>query len=117
MGFQEFEAPRFQDNRHMKVVWLSAISTGRLYTPGNIPVTHFCWRLSRPQGHSAAGWIMSMKNSDDTNGNRNRDLLACSAVPQTTESTGKIHMYLQGFGIQRRQNCALMYRPRLLSRL
>jgi hypothetical protein len=28
---QEFEAPRFQDNRHMKVVRLSALSTGRLY--------------------------------------------------------------------------------------
>ena len=25
------EAPRFQDNRHMKVVRLSALSTGRLY--------------------------------------------------------------------------------------
>ena len=23
--------------------------------PGNIPGTHFCWRLSRPQGHTAAG--------------------------------------------------------------
>jgi hypothetical protein len=30
--------------------------------PGNIPGTHFCYRLSRPQGHSAAGRIMSMKN-------------------------------------------------------
>jgi len=30
-GFQEAEALRFQDNRHMKVVRLSAISTGRLY--------------------------------------------------------------------------------------
>ena len=29
-GFQEVEAPRFQDNRHMKVVWLSALRTGRL---------------------------------------------------------------------------------------
>jgi len=28
--------------------------------PGNIPGTHFCWRLSQPQGHSAAGRIMSM---------------------------------------------------------
>ena len=27
---------------------------------------------------------MSMKNSSDTIGNRNRDLLACSAVPQPT---------------------------------
>jgi hypothetical protein len=29
--------------------------------PGNIPGTHFCWRLSQPQNHSAAGRIMSMK--------------------------------------------------------
>jgi hypothetical protein len=30
--------------------------------PGNAPGTHFCQRLSRPQGHSAIGRIMSMKN-------------------------------------------------------
>ena len=30
-GFQEFEVPRFQDNRNMKVVRLSALGTGRLY--------------------------------------------------------------------------------------
>ena len=30
-GFQEDEAPRFQDNRHMKVVRLSALRTGRFY--------------------------------------------------------------------------------------
>ena len=30
-GFQEFEALRFQENRHTKVVRLSAIRTGRLY--------------------------------------------------------------------------------------
>ena len=41
-GFQEVEAPRFQDSRHMKVVRLSALRTGRLYPPGNIPGTHFC---------------------------------------------------------------------------
>jgi hypothetical protein len=41
-GFQEVEAPRFLDNRHMKVVRLSAIGTGRLYPPGNIPGTYFC---------------------------------------------------------------------------
>jgi len=29
---------------------------------------------------------MSMKNSNDTIGNRTRDLPACSAVPQPTES-------------------------------
>ena len=31
-GFQEVEAPTFQDNRHMKVVRLSALRTGRLYS-------------------------------------------------------------------------------------
>ena len=30
-GFQEDETSRFQDNRHMKVVRLSALRTGRLY--------------------------------------------------------------------------------------
>jgi len=29
--FQKFEAPRFLDNWHTKVVRLSALSTGRLY--------------------------------------------------------------------------------------
>jgi hypothetical protein len=53
-------------------------------SPGNIPGTHFCWRLSRPQGHSAAGRIMSMEKSSDTIGNRTRDLPVCSAVPQPT---------------------------------
>ena len=34
---------------------------------------------------SAAGRIMSMKNSSDTIGNRTRDLPASSAVPQLNE--------------------------------
>ena len=68
----------------MKVVKLSALPTGRLYPPGNIPGTHFCQRLSQTQGHSAARRIVSMKNSNDTIGNRTRDLRACSAVPQPT---------------------------------
>jgi hypothetical protein len=50
--------------------------------PGNIPGTHLCKKLSRPQGHSAAGRIMSMKNSSDTIGNRPPDLPLCSAVPE-----------------------------------
>jgi hypothetical protein len=31
LGFQEVEAPRFLDSRHLKVVRLSALRTGRLY--------------------------------------------------------------------------------------
>jgi hypothetical protein len=40
--------------------------------------------LNQPEGHSAAGRIMSMKNSNDTIGNRTHELPACSAVPQPT---------------------------------
>ena len=68
----------------MKVERLSALRTSRLYPPGNIPGTHFRLRLSQPQGHSAAGRIMSIKNSNDTVGNRTRDLPTCGAVPQPT---------------------------------
>jgi len=78
-GFQEGEDLRFQDYRHMKVTRLSALRTGRLYPPGNVPDTHFCQRLSRSQGHSAAERITSMKNSNDTIGNRTCDIPACSA--------------------------------------
>jgi len=41
-GFQEVEVPRFQDNRHMKVVRSSALRTDRLYPPVNIPGPHSC---------------------------------------------------------------------------
>jgi hypothetical protein len=42
LGLQEVEAPRFQGSWNMKVVRLSALSTGRLYPPGIISGTHFC---------------------------------------------------------------------------
>jgi hypothetical protein len=57
--------PGFLDSRYMKVARLSALCTGHLCLPcppGDIPGTHFCYRLVRPQGRSAAGRIKSMKN-------------------------------------------------------
>jgi len=36
---------------------------------------------------------MSMKNSNDTIGNRTRDLLVCSAVPQTSALPRAPHCY------------------------
>jgi hypothetical protein len=74
------EEEDFEDNRHMKVVRLSVLHIGRLYPPGNIPGTHFFNRLCCRQGHNAAGRIMTMKNSNDTIGNRTHELPACSAV-------------------------------------
>ena len=41
-GFQDVEAARFSDSRHIKMMPLSALSTGRLDPPGNIRGTHFC---------------------------------------------------------------------------
>jgi len=34
--------PEFLGSRDMKVVRLSAVRTGNLYPPGDIPSTHFC---------------------------------------------------------------------------
>jgi hypothetical protein len=80
-GFQEVEAPEFQDSRHMKVVRLSALRNGRLYFLGDIPDTRFRYRLSVLQGQCATG---RMNNAYDTIGNRTRELPAWSAVPQPT---------------------------------
>ena len=44
--------------------------------------------MSQSQGHSEAGRTMSMKNSNDTIGNRNRDLPVCSVVPPNKMGTG-----------------------------
>jgi hypothetical protein len=61
-----------------------ALSTGRLYVPGNIPGTRFCRTLIRPHGHGAAGRAMPMKSTNDTVGKRTGDIPACSAVPRQT---------------------------------
>jgi hypothetical protein len=54
------------------------------YTPRKISGTHFCQRLSQPQGHSMAGRIRSTEKSNDLIGNWTHDLPACSTVPQPT---------------------------------
>jgi hypothetical protein len=64
------------------VVRLLALCTGRPLLPRKIPGTHFCQRLSRPQGHSEAGRIRSIEKTNDLIRNRTCDLPACSTVPQ-----------------------------------
>jgi hypothetical protein len=65
-------------------VRLSALRAGRSLPPRKIPGTQFCQRLSRPQGHSAAGRIRSIEKSNDLIGIRSRNFPACSIVPQPT---------------------------------
>jgi hypothetical protein len=66
------------------MVRLSAQRTGQLYHQKIFLILNSVKRLSQPQGHIAAGSIMSLKNSNDTVGNRTRDLPTCGAVPQPT---------------------------------
>ena len=60
----------------------SAHESGKIVSPTHrspLPLdTHFFYS----QGPSAAGRIMSMKNSNDVIGNRIHDLLSSSSVPQ-----------------------------------
>jgi hypothetical protein len=51
------------------------------YAPANFTTQEIFLVFMRLQDYSEAGRIMSMKNSVDTIGDRNRDPQACSAVP------------------------------------
>jgi hypothetical protein len=64
-------------------VRMSALRAGRPLPPRKIPGTHLCQRLSRPQGHSAAGRIRSIEKIHLI-GSHTRDLPACSLVSQPT---------------------------------
>ena len=50
-------------------------------SPGNTLGNQFCYGVSRSQGHSATGRIMSLKNSNYSIGNRIRDLQVYSVLP------------------------------------
>jgi hypothetical protein len=63
-------------------VRLLVLRAGHPLAPGIFLGTHFCYRLSRPQGHSAAGRIRSIEKYGDLIGNRTRGLPACGTVPQ-----------------------------------
>jgi len=65
---------------------LSAPRTGRLFLPGDTPGTNFCWRLGRPQGHSAVGRNKSKKNVSNNTGNGTREPM----IPQTVIFNGEL---------------------------
>jgi hypothetical protein len=57
LGLRQVEAPTFSDIRLIDGGKVVRPTRRPLFTPRKIPGTHFCWRLSRPQGHGAAGRI------------------------------------------------------------
>jgi hypothetical protein len=76
--------PHFVDNRLTDGREVVSLMHWPPFTSRKIPGTHFCSRLSRPQGHSEAGRIRLIEKSNDLIGNRTRYFLACSIVPQPT---------------------------------
>jgi hypothetical protein len=87
--------PHFLDNRLTDDGEVVSLTRRPPFTARKIPGTHFCSRLSRPQGHSAAGRIRSIEKSHDLIGNRTRDLLACCIVPQPiTLPSAPIYIYI-----------------------
>jgi hypothetical protein len=56
-GCETSRFPHFLDNRLTNGGKTVSLTRRQPFTPRNIPGTHFCWRLSRSQGHGAAGRI------------------------------------------------------------
>jgi hypothetical protein len=75
-GCETSMLPHFLDNRLADDGEVVSLTRRPPFAPRKIPGTYFCYRLTRPQGHCAAGWIRSIEKS----GNRTRD----DIVPQPT---------------------------------
>jgi hypothetical protein len=71
-------------------VRLSALLAGCSLVPRRFLVLISVKRLSRPQGHSAAGRIRSVEKSNDLIGNQTRDLPACSISASINNANASI---------------------------
>jgi hypothetical protein len=83
-GCETSRVPHFLGSRLTDGGEVVSLTRRPPFTPRNIPRSHFCQRLSRPQGHNAGGMIRSIEKSTEFLGNRTHDLPACGVVPQPT---------------------------------
>jgi hypothetical protein len=74
----------FPDNWLTDGCEVVSLTPGHPLLPREIPDTHFCQRLSRPQSHSAARRIRPIEKIQWPHRDRTRNLPACSTVPQPT---------------------------------
>jgi hypothetical protein len=71
---------------------LPALHTGHLYPPRKYSWYSILLEAELTKQHSTAVRMKLMKNSNDTIGNITHDLLAYSAVPQSTVLPGAQHL-------------------------
>jgi hypothetical protein len=100
LGFQKAEAPRISTQSPRYGGKVVSPTHRPPLPPGMIPGTYFCYRLSRPQGPSAAGRTESIKSPNDPIGNFCLSVLllcadcpGCAFCPYCTTHNTNIHAH------------------------
>jgi len=76
-AWQALSAPGGSDSQTLQAIYAYRPPLPLEY----IPDTHFCLEAESTQSHSVAGTIKSIKNTNDTIGNRTPYFPACSTLP------------------------------------